>query len=491
MVDLSLLNPLHNKEDALGAYALYLPAISPIYAKTLDRGTDKFIGRPLPEPIKNNLEALNFLNPSNPLFSSRWALYSAGNAELDLEKAKANNIESIIHNRDPASKLVGDCGGFQFLSGEWRYDTDDRGQMDALCDRVLKWQEGTCDVIMALDLPALFVAEPNKWKKSILKSYDQCLRGSLENFRFFERNRDYTLNKPILNVLQGTDFPAQQQWYEAVRDFRFEGWSFSWASHGSVQRVLHRLAIMKNDGKLENCQWIHFLGLARLRFAGALTLVMRALRRHVNPNLVISFDASSPMLMAGLIGKAYHNWWFKEKGTRSEMTFDYHSIPREVDFLGSKTPFPYLTSPIGQMLEMGHMCVNRNPKGNNSTWDGLSSSLLANHNTYVHLAAMLQINRFMDHALYGDTDICLPFEFGKFNEIVEYVLNPSTSFEAAVSRIYDHKDVLQWFDRKEVATVAQLIRPDNKVNWATTDLEPFPYATEHSWIGDGIEDCVY
>lgn len=490
MIDLSSLNPLKGQADASGAYALYLPAISPVYAKSLDGGNEKYRNRPFPNAIQDNIDALNFLDPNSNLFSSSWALYSAGNAELDLKNARERGIERIIHNRSPETKLVGDSGGYQFRTGAWQYDTDNRVTMDQLCENVLRWQEATCDVIMPLDLPPIDTGGLDNGK-SVLRTYDQCLRGTLKNFEYFANNRDHSLQKPILNVLQGTSFQDQQRWYEAVRSTKFDGWAFSWASHENVMRVIHRLAILKNDGELENCQWIHFLGVARLRFAGALTLIMRALRKHVNPNLVLSFDASSPMLMAGKVGKGYHNWFFNDRGSLSEMTFDYHAVPRDIKYIGRKTPFPFVTSPIGHMLEMGHLCVNKKPTSNSSAWDGMSSTLLSNHNTYVHLHAIYQINRFMDHALCGDAQIKLPFEFFEFSNIVEYVLDPKTSLNQAKTRLGEQRDVLQWFDRKAIATVAQLTRSDTMVDWATTDLEEFSNDAEYPWIGEPPENCEY
>ena len=81
-------------------YAIYTPAISSAYSGFLSRPDN----RELAEELTWLKQDKSFFYPCN--------LYSAGHAELDIEKCKERDW--FMHNRDKENTLIiGDSGGFQ------------------------------------------------------------------------------------------------------------------------------------------------------------------------------------------------------------------------------------------------------------------------------------------------------------------------------------------------------------------------------------------
>ena len=111
-----------NLTDKNNDYAIFTPALSTFYSNYVSR--QRADGNYVPEeriPAKfeNGVEGLNFLNADQGYFTYKYALYSAGHAELDM--AKAVDKEGMIHDRDHENTiLIGDSGGFQISKGVWQ-----------------------------------------------------------------------------------------------------------------------------------------------------------------------------------------------------------------------------------------------------------------------------------------------------------------------------------------------------------------------------------
>ena len=104
-------------------YAIYLPAISGFYASYIGKQRYGEYIEPsrIPSRFTNGIEGLNFLNIDQGYYKYPWALYSAGHADLDLNKFSPK--EDMVRNRDRETTiLVGDSGGFQIKTGnlEWK-----------------------------------------------------------------------------------------------------------------------------------------------------------------------------------------------------------------------------------------------------------------------------------------------------------------------------------------------------------------------------------
>ena len=81
-------------------YAIFLPALSGFYSSYIgkQRGGVHVDPARMPANIQD-MEMLNWLNDQKALFPYKWSLYSAGHANLDINKH--DWAEDMVRNRDP------------------------------------------------------------------------------------------------------------------------------------------------------------------------------------------------------------------------------------------------------------------------------------------------------------------------------------------------------------------------------------------------------
>ena len=137
-------------------YAVFLPALSGFYGTFVGKQRfDNYVDPAcLPADFEHGVEGLNWLNPDKGYFTYKWSLYSAGHANLDINKQDAN--EDMIRNRDRNfSWVLGDSGGFQIGKGVWEGDWKDPNCPKAQKKReqVLTWMDSYMDYGMILDIP--------------------------------------------------------------------------------------------------------------------------------------------------------------------------------------------------------------------------------------------------------------------------------------------------------------------------------------------------
>ena len=88
-------------------YAVYLPAISSFYTKQLEK-VERVTESRVPAGFEKGHEGLDFLRP-DAYFYYPNGLYSAGHAQLDLDKTDKD--EPMIQHRDRnTSMILGDSG---------------------------------------------------------------------------------------------------------------------------------------------------------------------------------------------------------------------------------------------------------------------------------------------------------------------------------------------------------------------------------------------
>ena len=296
-------------------FAVFLPAISNFYNTFISkqRATEgKHISAErIPQGFDRGVEGLNFINPEEGYFTYPTALYSAGHACLDINKAPER--DSMCINRDRKfSTIVGDSGGYQLGKGVIKFDWKDfeGNKANQVRSNILNWLELTADWSMTLDVPT-WAADDLNSPKTGLNSFQDTLDGTIYNNNFFQKNR--LGQTKFLNVLQGDDWETAQIWYDAVKDFEFEGWAMGGINMCDMEVMLKRLIIMRDENKLEGKDWIHVLGTSQLDWACFLTQVQRQLRKHVNENITVSFDSASAFLSTAN-GLVYtHNLLFKHK----------------------------------------------------------------------------------------------------------------------------------------------------------------------------------
>jgi hypothetical protein len=399
-------NPPVNLTPLQKDYAVYLPAISSFYSTYIAKQRlEKFVADDrIPAGFDRGIEGMNFLNPEEGYFTYKYGLYSAGHAQLDLNKSLTQ--ESMIQQRDRKNTMIlGDSGGYQIGKGVLKFDwlNFDGPAANKTRQSILEWLEVTADWSMMLDVPT-WACDHIHSPKTGLKSFDDCL----EKTRF---NNDYFLVNRLgqtkwLNVLQGSDWDTAERWYQGVKEFsdpkgkyagrEAEGWAMGGANMCKMDITLKRLMTLRDDGLLEGKDWIHFLGTAQLDWSCYLTLIQRQIRKHINPEITISFDCASPFI-ATAHGLVYTNAVHTPKrwSVIMDKAFDNKALAE------SDIPFPF-ESEIGRRLTVGDICwyapgmLNKIGKEGKTSWDSFAYALMMGHNVYCHIVAVQRAQELMD-----------------------------------------------------------------------------------------------
>ena len=379
-------------------FAVFLPAISNFFNTFISkqRVTE---GKHIPEEripkgLDKGVEGLNFINPDKGYFTYPTALYSAGHACLDMNKVA--DRDSMCVNRDRKfSTIVGDSGGYQIAKGVIQFDWKDfeGNKANAVRSNILNWLELTSDWSMTLDVPTWAADDLNKGKSG-LNSFEDCLNATKYNNDYFQKNR--LGQTKFLNVLQGDDWETATTWYNEMKKYEFEGWAFGGINMCDMEILLKRLIVMRDEKQLDGKDWIHVLGTSQLDWACFLTGIQRQLRKHINPNVTISFDSASAFLSTAN-GLVYTQNTF----TPSRFSFIMDKAPDDKKMKGSTIPFPF-HSQIGDRLTMGDVCwygegdLNKNNKEGATSWDSFSYCLMMAHNVYNQIKAVQVANDLND-----------------------------------------------------------------------------------------------
>ena len=387
-------------------YATFLPAISGFYTEILGRvrNYEGYLADDrTPKGFENGMEGLDFLNPETGYFFYPDGLYSAGHAYLDTDRSDV--LEWMIQDRDRTqTTILGDSGGFQIGRGIIKFDwarffekegePGYKGDADKVRAKILNWLEYTADWSMILDVPPWAAFDKAGRERTGLKSFEECLAATMFNNDYFVKHRQGKTK--FLNVLQGTTWENSQLWYDNVKDYPFEGWAFGSNTARDIEFMLRRLIHMRDEGYLDGKDWIHVLGSSRLDLTVMLTSIQRELRKHVNPNVIVSFDCASPFV-ATANGRVY---------TQNTMTNDRMSYKMDFCFdnkalKGSQMPFPF-ESEIGKRLVAGDICaygpgdLNKIGKEGKTSWDAITYAIIMAHNVYKHIRAVQRANQLTD-----------------------------------------------------------------------------------------------
>ena len=294
-------------------YAHFLPALSGFYATYVgkQRHPDPVKGpyiedARIPSNFQNGVESLNYLNKTEGAFQYKWTLYSAGHADLDVNKFSPK--EDMVRNRDRENTwLLGDSGGFQIGKGVWEGDWKDPNcpKAQKKRDGVLRWMDAYMDYGMVLDIPAWVARSPAGAKATGISTYQEAVVATRINNDYWMKHRTGACK--FLNVLQGENFADAEDWYEQMKDYcdpvkypdnHFNGWSMGGQNMCDVELLLKRIVTCHYDGLLQSGihDVMHFLGTSKLEWATLLTDVQRAVRKHYNPTFMVTFDCASPFL---------------------------------------------------------------------------------------------------------------------------------------------------------------------------------------------------
>ena len=429
-------------------YATFLPALSGFYATYVGKQRyDEYVDKNrIPAGFANGVESLNYLNKNEGQFQYQWTLYSAGHAELDVNKHSPK--EDMIRNRDRANTWVlGDSGGFQIGKGVWEGDWKDINcpKAQKKRDGVLRWMDAYMDYGMVLDIPAWVARSPEGVKATGISTYQEAVDATRINNDYWMKHRTGACK--FLNVLQGENFADADDWYEQMKDYcdpvkypndHFNGWAMGGQNMCDVELVLRRLVTLKFDGLLEKGihDVMHFLGTSKLEWATLLTDIQRAVRKYYNENFMITFDCASPFL-ATANGQIYC-----ELETQDRTKWVYRMVPSIDDkalstdttqfgkaFVREGKHPSFMDSPITADLQAKDICIygpgdlNKIGKEGKTSWDSFSYAIMMGHNVWMHINAVQEANRQYDNGIVPAMLVREKFDRLVFREVVDEIFS--------------------------------------------------------------------
>ena len=426
-------------------YAIFLPAISGFFATYIGKQRyDEYVEKSrIPSNFPNDVESMNWLNPQKGLFNYHWSLYSAGHAELDVNKHSPK--EDMVRNRDRNNSwILGDSGGFQIGKGVWEGDWKDPNCPKAKKKReqVLTWMDAYADYGMILDIPAWVSRSPAGQKATGITTYQEAVEGTRINNEYFMKNKSGACK--FLNVLQGENHTDADDWYQQMKDYcdpkkysdHFNGWSMGGQNMCDIHLVLKRLVALRFDGLLEKGlhDYMHFLGTSKLEWAALLTDVQRAVRKYHNPNFTVTFDCASPFL-ATANGQVYI-----QTETEDRAKWVYRMVPSVDDkkYATDNRLFKdavlqdgifknFEDSPISDGLKVSDVCcykpgdLNKIGKEGKTSWDSFSYAIQMGHNVWHHINAVQEANRQYDNNIIPKMLVDERFDRIYFKDVVEAI----------------------------------------------------------------------
>jgi len=426
-------------------YARFLPALSGFYATYVGKQrVDEYVETTrIPSNLKNGVESLNYINQKEGQFQYKWTLYSAGHAELDINKDAPK--EDMVRNRDRNNSwILGDSGGFQIGKGVWEGDWKDPNCPKAhkKRDGVLKWMDEYMDYGMILDIPAWVSRSPAGQKATGITSYQEAVNATRINNDYWMKHRTGACK--FLNVLQGENHADADDWYNQMKDYcdpkkytdHFNGWAMGGQNMCDIHLVLKRLVALRFDGLLEKGihDVMHFLGTSKLEWAVLLTDIQRAVRKYHNENFTITFDCASPFL-ATANGQIYC-----QLETQDRSKWVYRMVPSIDDkalandtssfasaFVREGKHHSFMDSPITTGLTAKDICIygpgdlNKIGKEGKTSWDSFSYAIMMGHNVWMHINAVQEANRQYDNGVFPSMLVEERFDRLFFRDVVDEI----------------------------------------------------------------------
>lgn len=437
-------------------YAMFLPALSGFYATYVGKqmsNPENIPAERIPACFKNGVESLNYLNEKQGQFQYKWTLYSAGHAELDINKESPK--EDMIRKRDKSKTFVlADSGGFQVATHKWEGDWTDPNCPKAAKKRrqVVEWMDAYADYGMMLDIPTFTYRREGSKEKVGIETYRDAVDATHVNAEYYMKHRKG--NFKVLNVLQGGTHRESDQWYAEFKKYSdpseypetyFEGWAFGGQNMSDIHLALRRLVDLRFDGLLDQGRHdlIHFLGTSKLEWAVMLTDIQRAIRKYHNPSLVITFDCASPFL-ATANGQVYMNtetpdrkkWVYRMKPSLDDKKYAKSNMLWGDAILKEGVSPVFEHSPISQNLKASDVCwyapgdLNKIGKEGKTSWDSFSYAIQMGHNVWHHINAVQEANRQYDAGVCPKMLVQENFERIYFRDVINEIFQADTREKA-------------------------------------------------------------
>jgi hypothetical protein len=380
-------------------YAIYVPSLQSGYAQYATKNNKDVRGGDLPSSFR--VRDLDFLDSKSQLWSCAYTLYSSG----QFDKAQLRNADIVRDRKRGQSVVIGDSGGFQLGSGAIR-NREEQNTLNKLAlnpskfvaqwsdnsfrRRTLRWLEMYTDYAMTLDMVLWGSKEHNENSTSPLRnlSVDQLIDLSVDNLKYFNDNRGQVSGggTKFLSVLQDIGNGTGERWYQAVKDFEFEGWAY-----GGSTKLLHNLLRwchrLMREKKLDKAEWFHLLQNSPPVFSVIYSAIQQHLSKALGHNITISYDSSSPHQGSGQQRALYKMPNF----TNDLRTWRMGSERIEQNVLlahGEVTkPLPS-DSPLSAFFTLNDLNFHKELYRDHRV-DQFAEHLMTNHNIYVfHKAAL-------------------------------------------------------------------------------------------------------
>jgi hypothetical protein len=197
-------------------------------------------------------------------------------------------------------------------------------------------------------------------------------------------------------------------------DKAFNGWAFGGQNKIDIHLMLKRLVGIIHDGYLEEGKQdlIHCLGTSIMEYAVLFTDIQRAIRKHHNPKLQITFDCASPFFSAAK-GLAYNNntfehntkWSYSMEKTAENKNYATDNRKFSDGCLADGVHKVFTDSPVTDKMLLRDLCyrgqgfLGQHGKETKTSWDTLSYTLLQAHNVYQHMTAVQEANRRYENGI--------------------------------------------------------------------------------------------
>ena len=454
-------------------YAVYIPSLQESYAEKAISGTYKETRKSKPLPFDESI--LNFLDKNSPLWHHNCTLFSCG-----LFPTSTIEKRSIVAERKRSDTIiVGDSGGFQLGQNSlkrketntfFKNYTDKpnlfakRWKQCGEVERVVNFLNAYCDYSMTLDMVMWGSKQANPNSVSPLRNLtvQQLIDLTVENLKYIDAQRSVGNEHKTkwLNVTQcignidGTN--SGLEWYNAVKDFEFEGWAFGGGTAFHFHQLLRWVRKIINDNNFDNREWIHVLMKSPPSHSILYTVIKHKINQICNTDIQITYDSSSASQSVGKQRSLYQ---------LTELTSDIKTwnmtaveyIPTKDEIEGTvQTQFPSW-HPLSKFATFNDLVV-RKDLHQTSYFDTATWEIMKNYNMYVqHLRAINACDLYYDDELKNHKRIpTLLLELAEYaNEYLE-TENPN-DFEKK------HTALLKDFDTKFASIKAAL--PKTEDGW--------------------------
>jgi hypothetical protein len=321
-----------------------------------------------------NTKSFRFYTDDNPIFYYPHFLISAG-----LLLPQKTIIKDLKYDLSKGI-VLGDSGGWQLNKGSLTYSKN-------IVESILYWLEENTNYAMNIDFPP---DVDSKWD-----TYIEKLKISKYNYEYFAEHKK---NKTkLMNVIHGTNLKRLNTWYDAVKDFEFEG-GWGLGSSKSTFYFILTFFFLYEKGEIDKFNsksyinpLFHLLGFSKTKEIPLLFYIQEKLNK-LDKNITLTFDSSSPFKTAAFGNYYFWSYFFDLEDKR------FNSITLSSNILKNKSNYNKdvllpCNCPICKDITFGDVIELLNNE--EKTHDGNYYLYLGCHNLYLMLDYVENMSRII------------------------------------------------------------------------------------------------